>query len=337
MAHHPLAPLRFEPIFRPALWGGSRLRPLLGATPSPEPTGEAWVLSDYGDSHSTVADGPFAGTTLRQLLDRASERILGRARTVNGRFPLLLKFIHARQPLSVQVHPTDARARELEGPAAVGKTEAWVVLEADPAARVYAGLQPGVTADRLRRAVHGGALEDLLYAAAPDPGDSFFLKAGTVHAIGGGLVLFEVQQTSDLTYRLHDWGRTDPKTGKPRELHVDKGLACVDYDVGPCRPARPTTELRGPVRVAPLAECDYFTLGRWDTAQPFRAGARGACRVLVGMAGRACLRHAGAEYPITVGSVWLLPAEVGACEVVPHGPAVILECGVPGTSPCSST
>ncbi|HKB05906.1 MAG TPA: type I phosphomannose isomerase catalytic subunit [Gemmataceae bacterium] len=329
MIHPPLTPLRFEPIFRTALWGGSRLRPLLGAAPSAERTGEAWVLSDHGDAPSVVAGGPLAGTTLRQLLNRAPERILGRARTVNGRFPLLLKFIHAQQPLSVQVHPTDARARELDGPAAVGKTEAWVVLEADPTARVYAGLQPGVTADQLRRVARDGGIEDLLYATAPDPGDSFFLKAGTVHAIGGGLTLFEVQQTSDLTYRLHDWGRTDPKTGKPRELHVDKGLACVDFNLGPCRPFRPTTEFRGPARLVPLAECDYFTLGRWDTGQPFWAGATGACRILVGMAGRACLKHGGAEYPITIGSVWLLPAEVGACEVVPHGPAVILECGLP--------
>ncbi|MBO0701100.1 MAG: class I mannose-6-phosphate isomerase, partial [Zavarzinella sp.] len=278
MLHHPLPPLRFEPVFRTALWGGSRLRPLLGADLSPEPTGEAWVLSDYGDNHSAVADGPLAGTTLRWLLEKAPERILGRSPAVNGRFPLLLKFIHARAPLSVQVHPTDARARELEGPAAVGKTEAWVVLEADPTARVYTGLQPGVTPDELRRAIHNGGVEDLLHATAPGPGDSFFLKAGTVHAIGGGLVLFEVQQTSDLTYRLHDWGRTDPKTGKPRELHVDKGLACVDYGLGPCRPARPTSEARGRVRLAPLAECEYFTLGRWDTAQPFRAGRPGACR-----------------------------------------------------------
>jgi mannose-6-phosphate isomerase len=329
MVPHPLTPLRFEPIFRTALWGGFRLRPLLGAAPSAEPTGEAWVLSDYGDTHSTVADGPLAGSTLRQLLDRAPERVLGRARMVNGRFPLLLKFIHARQPLSVQVHPTDARARELEGPAAVGKTEAWVILEADPTARVYAGLEPGVTAAQLRGSVRGGGVEDLLYATAPGPGDSFFLKAGTVHAIGGGMVLFEVQQTSDLTYRLHDWGRIDPKTGKPRELHVEKGLACVDYELGPCRPYRPTAEFRGRVRVAPLAECDYFTLGRWDTDQPFRAGAPGACRVLVGVAGRACLRHGRTDYPITIGSVWLLPAEVGACDIVPHGPAVILECGLP--------
>lgn len=325
----PLPPLRFAPIFKAALWGGDRLPALLNARPSRDPVGEAWVLSDLPDQPSVVADGPLAGTSLRDLMARMPDRLLGRATAPHGRFPLLVKFLHARRPLSVQVHPTDAKARELEGPTAVGKTEAWVVLEASPVARVYAGLQPGVTAERLRTAIHTGAVEELLYAAAPDPGDSFFLKAGTVHAIGGGLVLFEVQQTSDLTYRLYDWGRTDPKTGKPRELHLEKGLACVDYRQGPCRPARPTVEVRGRPRLVPLAECAYFTLGRWEAGRSFATGAVGECRVLAGVDGRAVIRHRGNEYPIGLGDVWLLPAETGPVEVVPSEPVTLLECGIP--------
>src|SRR5205085_7462473 len=142
-------------------------------------------------------------------------------------------------------------------------------------ARVYAGLPPTATADTLRRAIVRGAVEDVLYAHVPQPGDCYFLPAGTVHAIGGGLVLFEVQQTSDLTYRLYDWGRTDPKTGNPRELHLEKGLACVDYGHGPCRPARPTVEVRGRARRVPLAEGRYFTLGRGGTGRPFPPRAAG--------------------------------------------------------------
>jgi len=148
-----LTPLRFTPLFKTALWGGARLRSLFGVPPSADPTGEAWVLSDQGDNQSVVAAGRWAGTTLRQLLERWPERILGRTTPVQGRFPILLKFIQARKPLSVQVHPTDAKARELEGPTAVGKTEAWIVLEADPSARMYTGLQPGVMPEQLRRAI----------------------------------------------------------------------------------------------------------------------------------------------------------------------------------------
>jgi mannose-6-phosphate isomerase len=322
MPKDSLAPLRFTPIFKSAHWGGSRLRTLFGAPPSDDPTGEAWLLSDYGDSLSVVAEGSQTGKTLRQLLERSPERIIGHARMSQGRFPILLKFIHARQPLSVQVHPTDAKARELEGPTAIGKTEAWVVLEADPIARLYTGLLPGTTPERLRQAIVAGEVEDLLFALAPSPSDCVFLPAGTVHAIGAGVVLFEIQQTSDITYRLFDWGR-------PRELHVEKGLACVDFSLGPCRPTYPTDEGHGRVRRIALAECEHFSLGRWDTTQPFRAGAAGKCRVLVGTGGQASLQYAGKDYPINVGDVLLLPAEVGACDCIPQGPVTILECGLP--------
>jgi mannose-6-phosphate isomerase len=322
MPKNTLAPLRFAPIFKPALWGGSRLRTLFGAPRSSDPTGEAWLLSDYNDSLSVVAEGPQAGKMLRDLLKESPERIVGRARMSQGRFPILLKFIHARQTLSVQVHPTDATARELEGPTAVGKTEAWVVLEADPIARLYTGLLPGTTPERLRQAIASGNVEDLLFTHAPSPGDCLFLPAGTVHAIGAGVLLFEIQQTSDLTYRLFDWGR-------PRELHVEKGLASVDFTLGPCRPAYPTDEGHGRVRRISLAECEHFSLGSWDTTQPFRAGEAGKCRVLVGTAGQATIQHAGKSYRIGVGDVLLLPAEIGACDCVPQGPVTILECGLP--------
>ena len=329
MPTDPLTPLRFTPIFKPALWGGVRLRALFDAAPADGPIGEAWVLSDQGDSPSVIADGPRAGTTLRQLMEEASQRVLGPAAATNGRFPLLLKFIHARYPLSVQVHPTNAKARELEGPTGVGKTEAWVVLEADPTARLYTGLNPGVTPDRLRRGIQSGNVEELLYAHEALPGDCIFLHAGTVHAIGGGVLLFEIQQASDLTYRLYDWGRVDPRTGRERELHVEKGLAAADFSAGPCRPESVTDEGHGRIRRAPLVDCQYFTLGRWETARPFRAGAPGQCRVLVGIGGRAIIRHASAEYLLDFGDVWLLPAEVGACECIPHGPVTVLECGLP--------
>lgn len=329
MPTDPLCPLRFTPIFKSALWGGDRLPRMFNAPPCPDATGEAWVLSDCADHPSVVAEGALAGTTLRQLMERMPDRLLGPAKAPHGRFPLLFKFLHACEPLSVQVHPTDALARELEGPTAVGKTEAWVILEAEPTALVYAGLQNRTTPDQFRRAITAGEVEDLLCAHAPDAGDCFFLPAGTVHAIGAGLVLFEVQQTSDITYRLYDWGRVDPKTRRPRELHIDKGLKCVDYGQAPCRPVRPTEEVHGRVRVTPLVECEHFALGRWETTKPFRAGAAGRCRVLVGVGGSAVLRHGGREYPMRLGDVWLLPAEAGACEVVPDGSATILECALP--------
>lgn len=322
----PLTPLRFRPLFKPALWGGTALRPMFGEAFSEQAIGEAWVLSDLDDDPSLVADGPLAGVSLRRLMRDDAIRVLGLDHTADGRFPLLLKFIEARQPLSVQVHPTDEIARRLEGRGAVGKTEAWVVLAADPGARVYAGLEPGATPDALRRAIDRGTVETLVHTYEPVPGDCFFLPAGTVHAIGGGLTLFEVQQASDRTYRLYDWDRVDPRTGRPRDLHVENGLASVDWRNGACDPVRRPA---APAGRTTLVECPYFTLARWEADRPIRVGEADRCRVIVGEAGRGVLRLAGADYRIGPGSVWLLPAVVGTCEYVPDGRARLLECGLP--------
>jgi mannose-6-phosphate isomerase len=326
----PLPPLPFRPVFKPALWGGTGLRPMFGAAPSDDPTGEAWVLADIGTDSSVVASGPLVGVSLRQLMQERSTELLGDDQPAGGRFPLLLKFIQAQQPLSVQVHPTDDLARQFQGPNAIGKTEAWVVLDSEPGAKLYAGLAPGTTAADFRKAIDGGDVEKLLRAHPAAVGECFFLPAGTVHAIGGGLLLFEIQQPSDLTYRLYDWNRADPKTGRTRELHVEKGLASVAWPHGPVEPVRWQPASNGRT---PLVECPYFSLARWDADQPFRVGVAGRCRVVVGIAGEATLRHEGNEYAVGPGSVWLLPATCGGCECVPNGRVSLLECGPPANRP----
>jgi mannose-6-phosphate isomerase len=326
-----LYPLRFRPLFKTALWGGTRLRPRLSGTEDLSPTGEAWILSDQGDSLSVIADGPLAGTTFRQLLEVAPERILG-YRPANGRFPLLLKFLDARQPLSIQVHPNDVQAKSLDpnGPG-TGKTEAWVVLEAEPEAKLYCGLRDGTTQRAFEVAIRQGTAETLIFTQHPNPGECFFLPAGTVHAIGAGLLLFEIQQSSDITYRLSDWGRVDPQTGKPRELHIEQGLACIDYQRGPVLPIEQTDDGLRKIRMSKLVACDHFALGRWNQANPFKAGKAGKCRVLIVESGRGVLQHAGIDYPLKPMDLLLLPAEVGACDVIPHGgePVAILECLLP--------
>jgi mannose-6-phosphate isomerase len=317
-----LYPLRFEPIFKSMLWGGRRLPGFLRRPESPDPIGEAWVLSDVDGSPSRVANGPLAGTTLRELLAADRRGLLGDAEPANGRFPLLLKFIDAKQELSVQVHPTDEQARRVH-PTAAGKTEAWVVLDANPqTSRIYAGFRPGVTADAFRRALADGTAPGTLHQFTPKPGDCVFLRAGTVHAIGADLLIFEVQQTSDITYRLYDWDRVDAKTGKPRGLHVDAGLACSDFAAGPCHPVVPAAD-RGRER---LAACRYFTLHRVITDKPVSVGAAGRCTAAVCVAGRGTL---GGE-AIAAGDVVLLPAAVGAAELVPAGRVTVLECGLGG-------
>jgi mannose-6-phosphate isomerase len=326
-----LYPLRFEPIFKHNLWGGRRLPAFLNREPPHgDAIGEAWVLSDVDGSQSRVADGPLEGTTLRDLLATDPARLVGQAAAPQGKFPLLLKFIDARQELSVQVHPDDARAAA-RGPGHFGKTEAWVVLDrCETTSRIYAGFAGGVTEADFRAALDAKATPAALHSFTPNPGDCVFLEAGTVHAIGANILLFEVQQTSDITYRLYDWDRVDAKTGLPRELHIEDGLACSDFARGPCPAVRAgVTEADG-VRREGLVDCRYFTLGRHTSREPFRVGAKGECRAVVCVAGEGEIEWGGKLTPFATGDTVLLPAEVGGATCRPSREMVVLECGLPG-------
>ncbi|MFL5341879.1 MAG: class I mannose-6-phosphate isomerase, partial [Gemmataceae bacterium] len=236
----------------------------------------------------------------------------------------------AAAALSVQVHPTDEHASRSEA-GARGKTEAWVVLHAAPGSRIYAGLKPGVTAAAIRVALAEKRMADCLHTFAPVAGDCVFLAAGTVHALGADLLIFEAQQTSDITYRLHDWDRVDTKTGRPRPLHVEESLACTNFDSGPCHPVRPVPEAPGRER---LVDCNYFRLWRVRAESEFPVGAIGECRIVVAVDGDARLSAGGHDYPLRPGDVYLLPAELGAARCRANGRATLLEVGLPR---CAST
>jgi mannose-6-phosphate isomerase len=312
------------------LWGGRRLPSFLNRQiPHDDPIGEAWVLSDVDGHCSQVTDGALAGVSLRELLARHGERILGSAPAIHGRFPLLLKFIDSRQELSVQVHPNDEQAARI-APGMLGKTEAWVILEACPTtSAIYAGLREGVTAEHFRAALREKTTPNLLHRFRPSAGDCIFLEAGAVHAIGSNVLVFEVQQTSDVTYRLYDWDRVDAKTGKPRQLHVEEGLACTDFTRGRCDPVEPKRWIVDGAHHEELVTCRYFTLHRRTSRIPLTVGSPGSCRMIVCIDGSGRLESQGHYYPIARGDVLLLPAEVGECRCLPQGEIVILECGLP--------
>ena len=252
-------PLRFEPIYQYRLWGGRRLADLLTAPlPGDGPIGEAWLLSDRDDHSSKVAAGPLKGSTIRQLLEQSPDQMLGKLAGRFRRFPVLLKFLDAHDKLSVQVHPEDGQTDYIPA-GETGKTEAWVVLEAGPESRIYAGLKPGTTEDDLKRALASRTVaNDLLASFTPKVGDAVFLRAGTVHSLGG-LVVFEVQENSDVTFRLYDWDRVDPKTGKPRPLQVEQAIACIDFEQVAIGPVTPVVEEEAPVRRERLFHCEHFS------------------------------------------------------------------------------
>jgi len=325
----PLYPIRFEPIYQYRIWGGRNLADLLAAPlPGNDPIGEAWVLSDRDDHESLVANGYLKGKTIGQLMKMFPDQLMGKLAARFSRFPLLLKFLDAHEMLSVQVHPSDLQKDYLpEGEH--GKTEAWVVLKAGSESRIYAGLKQGTTVNNLRHSITNDAIVDHLSYFTPKPGDAVFLPAGTVHALGIGVVVFEVQQNSDVTFRLFDWNHIDAKTGQPRALQIDKAIACIDFAQGMARPVIPEEVTIVPAEREQLFNCKQFRLWRISGQMPFTVGAVDEPRILVCIEGNGELEYEGHQYSVRKGDVFLLPAVAGVCAFRPEGPVIVLEIALP--------
>jgi mannose-6-phosphate isomerase len=328
MSETTLYPLFFKPIYQYRLWGGRRLEKLL-TEPLPEgPVGEAWILSDRDDHASVVTAGLYEGYTLTQLFNQYPESIMGKLAGDFDRFPLLLKFLDCKEVLSVQVHPSDDQAEYIPKDD-TGKTEAWVVLETGEKALIYSGLKKGTDEADLRKGIEEKNVGDYLHSFTPNVGDGVFIHSGTVHTLKD-VVVFEVQENSDTTYRLYDWDRVDAKTGKPRKLDVDKAIACIDFsltDIGPVKPGKVTLK---PDLREKLFDNEHFVLWRSQGDEEFTAGAQDEPRILVCVDGTGEIMSAGDKYPIKKGDVVLIPAELDLVSIIPQGNINLLEIAIPG-------
>jgi mannose-6-phosphate isomerase len=308
--------LRLVPEYRDYVWGGDRLRP--GQTP----TAEAWVVYEK----DRVAGGPLAGQSLAEVARAYGPALLGEraVRRTGTRFPLLVKLLDCANWLSLQVHPNDEQAARLEGPGQFGKTEAWHVLEAAEGSQLIAGVRPGTPIEALRRAIREGGLLELVQYLDVRGGDTLFMQPGTIHALGPGLLIYEVQQTSDLTYRVYDWGR--PETPE-RPLHIDKSLAVVDPDSF-TRP-RPLPPLMDgePAR---LVSCPYFTLEMLQASvKPFELDTRAETfHALTVIRGAARFSAGGETLELRRFETALVPAGTGEYRLEPKGPFQALRAGV---------
>jgi mannose-6-phosphate isomerase len=328
MTGSTLYPLRFDPIYQYRLWGGRRLADWL-PTPLPgdEPIGEAWLLSDRHDYPSRVAEGPLKGRTISELIQLSPELMLGKRLDRRRPFPLLLKFLDVQKMLSVQVHPADGKDN-LIPIGETGKTEAWIVLEARTEGRIFAGLKAGATAESLRT-LSKSTVDASLASFRPARGQAILIDAGTVHALGDGVVVFEVQENSDVTYRLYDWDHDDPRTGRPRELQVEKALDCVDMGRGAVHPSVPLIEVTHPYKRERLFDNPHFRVWRLQAEVPFPVGAANEPRILVCLEGNGSLDHEGVRFTMQRGTVMLLPAVVGACRFHPECPTMLLDVAGP--------
>lgn len=288
------------PACKDYIWGGQRLKTDFGIQSGLDPLSEAWVLSCHPDGPSVLANGPCAGLTLPQYIEKAGAHVLGTNCRQFRNFPMLVKLIDAKQNLSVQVHPSDEYALTHEGQ--YGKTEMWVVLDAVPGAYLYYGFQREVTREEVAARIESGTLTDILRKLPVKKGDVIFIPAGTLHAIGAGLVIAEIQQNSNVTYRVFDYGRLGAD-GKPRELHVSKAL-----EVTSLRPAVPMDF--GPH----LGSCRYFTTDLHIGDYSGQCGEDSFLAVLI-IHGSGELACGGLRHKVKKGECWFLPAGSGAYSV----------------------
>jgi len=313
-----LYPLIFQPAFKERVWGGRELERLYGKNLPPGAIiGESWEISDRPGDASVIANGPLAGKNLRWLMEHHAAEILGGAKpAAEGRFPLLCKILDARDKLSLQVHPPAGKAAELKGEP---KTEMWFIADAAPGASLYVGLKQGVTRAEFEKKIADGTVADCFHRIPVHAGDTMFLPSGRVHAIGDGLVIFEIQQNSDTTYRVFDWNRMG-LDGKPRAMHVPQSLASIDFnDFEPKLVETKPTSIAGSIyKLRNLVQDPLFNVQEMTVETPeFILMKGGTMRIIAVVKGAVKVTCSGCESPVELlpGQFCLLPASLTMPEV----------------------
>jgi mannose-6-phosphate isomerase len=305
-----LYPLIFKPIFQERIWGGRQIESLYGKPlPPGVPIGESWEICDRPEAQSEIVNGPLAGKTLHWIMQHHSRELLGSARALNGRFPLLVKILDAREKLSLQVHPPASKAKALGGEP---KTEIWYITRAERDAELYVGLREGVSREEFETKVKEGTVAKCFHRIPVRAGDAMFLPSGRVHAIGAGLVIFEIQQNSDTTYRVFDWNRVDAQ-GKPRQLHVAESLECIDFEDFEPEPIRADLPEPAPanVHIQTLVEDPLFRVETVSLVPPAHVDySVQVPHVIAMIEGSATVLHDRFPVELSPGEFCLVPAAV---------------------------
>ncbi|MEI8140474.1 MAG: type I phosphomannose isomerase catalytic subunit [bacterium] len=326
-----LYPFLLEPAYKDYIWGGSRIPARFNRDQPEGVYAESWELSDRPEGMSFVANGPLKGQSLAELVTRFGKELLGHG-IKSDSFPLLVKLIDAKERLSIQVHPDDASAALGIGEA---KTEAWHILDAPKGGQVFAGLKPNITEVSFLAALKTGQLEGTLQSVPATAGDTIFIPGGRVHAICEGLLILEIQQNSNTTYRVYDWGRVD-KAGKPRELHLDQALKVIHWtDAAPVKTIpRPISEKSGAL-VTELVVSPYFRLEKLDITAPFFVQHDGASfQALFSEKDDIKIMCESGTETVPGGCTCLIPAKLNRYTLKPTGKqATVLRISVPVTSP----
>ncbi|MGX7668137.1 type I phosphomannose isomerase catalytic subunit [Flavobacterium pedocola] len=315
-----LYPLVFKPILKDRIWGGTKLKSLLNKDIPTTTTGESWEISTVPGDASIVANGVFEGTSINELVSKDPAAVLGKQvyEKYGVEFPLLFKFLDAREDLSIQLHPNDELAKKRHN--SFGKTEMWYVIQADLDSKIIVGFKEKSSPDEYLINLENKTLPKILKEIPVKQGDVFFLETGTIHAIGAGIVIAEIQQTSDITYRIYDWDRVDAE-GNSRELHIDLALEAITYDV-----VNAKRRYSNAINVSnPAVHCDYFTTNvlPLDGKAQFRKNGDSFTVFVCAEGEFSVVTGSGSEYSFRQGDTILMPAILTDFEVV--GKATLLE------------
>lgn len=305
--------IKFEPLLKQTLWGGDKIIPFKHLSDTLENVGESWEISGVKDNETIVSEGEYKGKSLNELVRELKGQLVGEEnyQRFGDEFPLLIKFIDARQDLSIQVHPTDEIAHR-QGKSR-GKTEMWYALESAPGAQLYNGLKQQITPEQYKQMVENDTITDALARYEVSEGDVFFIPAGRIHAIGAGCFVAEIQQTSDVTYRIYDFKRKD-KNGNYRELHTELAAESIDYTVLPNYRAEYERTKNEGVQVA---TCPYFTTAVYDLNEPMMLdySELDSFVILIAVKGEGTIKANGQEMSFRMGDTILLPATTGEVKV----------------------
>ena len=302
-----LYPLKFQPILKNKIWGGQKLQQLLNKPTTATDAGESWEISDVEGDTSLVANGPLKGTSLKSLMETYTSDLMGAKNfsEFGTKFPLLIKFIDAKEDLSVQLHPNDQLAKERHN--SFGKTEMWYVLQANPDSNLIVGFNQDMTQELYVKHLEDKTLQSILNFDAVKAGDTYFIEVGRIHAIGAGVLLAEIQQTSDITYRVYDWDRVDAD-GNERELHNDIALEAFDFDMPENYRVQYSQELNVSTE---LVSCPYFTTNVLEVTETIsKNNTHDSFMIYMCVEGNASLEVDGALTEISIGETVLIPASI---------------------------
>ena len=309
-----MQPIKFNPLLKSTIWGGDKIIPFKKLDSKQENVGESWEISGVPDNETIVSDGPFKGRKLNDMVATLKDKLVGAAnyKRFGDEFPLLIKFIDARQDLSIQVHPTDKIAKK-QGKER-GKTEMWYIMNSDEGAKLFSGLKTQITPEQYKEMVENDTICDALAQYTVKEGDCFFLPAGRIHAIGTGCFLAEIQQTSDVTYRIYDYGRKD-KDGNCRQLHTREAAECINYNV---EKNYRTEYLPKKNEGVNLVNCPYFNTAVYDLDEPMTLdySELDSFVILIGMKGEGRITdNEGNETSLKAGETILIPATTQSLKV----------------------